>query len=144
MKTIKKNVYYCEFCSKRGLSAYHILKHEKHCTANPDRRCRLRGNNSLMEEIEKLKSRFEIIENELDFIDDIFTTNDHYTVEWKGEKITIDEILDITDGCPNCTLAILRQTRLNWHLFDIKYDYQKELSGWWKEKHKEELRHEYY
>lgn len=29
MKTIKKNVYYCDFCKKKGLSKYHLEIHEK-------------------------------------------------------------------------------------------------------------------
>ena len=35
-------VYWCGFCkTKRGLSKYAMEKHEKHCTANPGRECRL-------------------------------------------------------------------------------------------------------
>jgi hypothetical protein len=31
--------YYCEFCGKSGGSASHMSRHEKYCTANPNRRC---------------------------------------------------------------------------------------------------------
>ena len=39
----KKQVwrYWCGYCNKAGLSASHMMKHEKHCTMNPDRECRM-------------------------------------------------------------------------------------------------------
>lgn len=33
--------YRCDHCGKRNLSAANISKHEKHCTKNPDRVCRM-------------------------------------------------------------------------------------------------------
>lgn len=37
MKTLKNlNVYQCEFCGKKGLSASHIARHEKYCPKNPE------------------------------------------------------------------------------------------------------------
>lgn len=43
MKTIIKKVYYCDFCKKHGLSSGSLKKHEKHCTNNPNRFCRICG-----------------------------------------------------------------------------------------------------
>ena len=37
----KKWRYYCDFCKKAGGSAGAMAKHEKHCTNNPNRYCRL-------------------------------------------------------------------------------------------------------
>jgi len=34
-----RKVYYCEFCRKHGLRM--ISTHEKHCTLNPKRECRV-------------------------------------------------------------------------------------------------------
>ena len=39
VKMVKQ--YICDFCGKKGLGAGHIKKHEKHCTMNPDRECRM-------------------------------------------------------------------------------------------------------
>ena len=50
MRTVLKKVYYCDFCKKKGLSASSISKHEKHCTLNPKRECRLCKNYSLKED----------------------------------------------------------------------------------------------
>lgn len=36
-----KKVYYCDFCKKKGMSAASMSKHEKHCTLNSNRQCRL-------------------------------------------------------------------------------------------------------
>ncbi len=138
MKIIKKNVYYCDFCNKkRGLSAGAMAKHEKHCTANPDRECRLCGRTyPLRKYIDRLKKRFEIIESEPDEYDCITQT-----VKWHGKEITLKEVLGIADNCPNCTLAILRQTKLNYAVFDFKYDYKIELAGYWDEKNADESDH---
>ena len=42
-----KKVFYCEFCKKKSLATHSMLKHEKHCTLNPKRECRLCKNYSL-------------------------------------------------------------------------------------------------
>ena len=39
MKVKIKKVYYCDFCRKHSLRP--LVKHEEHCTANPNRKCGL-------------------------------------------------------------------------------------------------------
>jgi hypothetical protein len=41
MKTKIKKVYYCEFCKKKTMTINSMTLHEKHCTLNPNRECRL-------------------------------------------------------------------------------------------------------
>ena len=41
MRTKKVNRYWCDFCNRAGLSAGHMRVHEKHCTMNPARECRV-------------------------------------------------------------------------------------------------------
>ena len=65
MKTVKKNVYYCDFCGKRSLAALHMHNHEDGCTMNPNRKCGLCDGRDIVMFIEQLKSRFEIKEIEL-------------------------------------------------------------------------------
>lgn len=36
METKTKEVYYCEFCKKHGLSKYAIIRHESICLKNPE------------------------------------------------------------------------------------------------------------
>jgi len=128
MRTIKKNVYYCDYCNKHGLSASHIVTHERYCTANPSRRCRLCGYSSgFVKTIAKLKKRFTIIKESIKYMD-----IDIEVIKWKNKEITLDELRDITNNCPNCILTIIRGVGLNHYGFDFNFNYQHELSEHWK------------
>lgn len=74
--------------------------------------------------------RFDLIE----VIDDYGVSK--HSINWKGEPITLREILEYTDYCPNCTFAILRQTKLNYSVFGFQYDYKKELADFWSERNR--------
>lgn len=36
MKEVVKKVYYCDFCKKKGLSKYAMVKHELFCNSKPE------------------------------------------------------------------------------------------------------------
>lgn len=130
MKTIKKNVYYCDHCGKRGLSAGHISIHEDRCTANPNRVCFLCGQKlDLPKIVSELKASFSLVANDRLALD----YEDEYKVVWTGTPVTLDEISNIADGCPNCILAILRQTGMNRHYFHYGFDYKKENRSYFSE-----------
>jgi len=143
MKTIKKNVYYCDFCKKRNLSASHMHKHEKGCTNNLNRVCGICGMQPdvLKEIVKKFKDRFSIKE-------DVCYPGDYMTIEkiiWYEDKpITLVEIREAADYCHACILAILRQTHMTWQLFDFNFDYQKERSEYWNGENEKLRREEYY
>jgi hypothetical protein len=147
MKTVKKNVYYCEFCKKKGLSSAHISKHEKHCTNNPNRTCGLCERQSISELVEEFKKRFVVEEcediraEELTGATGVIMTAE---VKWTGEPVTLQEILNAVDDCPVCVLSILRQCGFNRYYFAndsgnnlFHYEYKKELEQYWKEKNAE-------
>ena len=142
MKTIKKNVYYCEYCNKHGLSAGSMSKHEKHCTANPDRECRLCGNSINVGEVaKKLSSRFKLVDHPEENIHKFITIK----VEWIGEKITMDELDDLSECCPICKLAIMRQSKLTHWVFsdtELRFHYLEELKDFWADKNREEQERE--
>jgi hypothetical protein len=124
MKVLKKNVYYCDFCKKRSLSGGHLKKHEVHCTLNPDRECKFcknyfKSTYNIKDIIEEFKTRFKIV-----ILNDIFDTEQ---VQWLKEPITLEEIRKRVNNCPNCIFSIIRQCKLNYHYFDIKFDYKKEV-----------------
>lgn len=128
MKVIRKNVYYCDFCKKKGLAGGAMKTHEKHCTLNPNRHCRMCQMSTTIEEtVQEYKSRFELIPNEPKFISEIGNM-DEFIVKWIGEPITIKELMETHDNCPTCILAILRQTGMNKHYFHFEYDYQTEFA----------------
>ena len=126
MKTLKKNVYYCDFCKKRSLRS--LKNHEAHCTGNPDRTCRLcaavRDYRALMGKLP-------------------FTKDDDCEF---GENIGVksDELMDLVGGCPACALTVLRLFMRARHaetnLFSSDFNFKKELDEWWEAKNDERAR----
>jgi hypothetical protein len=134
MRTVKRNVYYCDHCNKRNLSLFHMRKHEAHCTANPLRICGVCESASISRgAIERFKARFSLADNpnanpSFDDIYDPEQNHDEKIVTWIGEPITLREVRDSVDNCPACILAVLRQTGLNRHYFHLeKFEFKKEL-----------------
>lgn len=149
MKRVLKYVYYCDHCNKRSLSGGHISTHEKHCTANPERECRICGRKGISDIVEAFKTRFSLIQNypqlagpvkespeftfddfEMAFVGlpDGVDHSDSHRVVWNGEPVKFEEVEDTTEGCPCCILAVLRQTGFNRHYFHFpKYDFQADL-----------------
>lgn len=128
MKSVKKFVYYCDHCKKRSLSKFHMNKHENGCTLNPKRECKLCEGTDIPKITESIKKRYHILDSE----------NKEYgfnfsTVQWIGEPVTIKEIEWIAGGCPNCMLAIIRQSGLVGYAFndDFKFNYKHRVSEWY-------------
>lgn len=150
MKTVKKNVYYCDHCKKRGLSGFHISTHEKKCTANPDRQCGFCNlvtgvSTNIREIVDEYKKRF-IIELTPEMTEDIFSIQEEIVV-WTGYPLTLKEIRDRVDNCPSCIFSIIRQCKLNHHYFepyDFKdFDYKKEMAECFAENKPEQYHYEY-
>jgi len=107
MRVVKKNVYYCDFCKKHSLLP--LTKHERHCTGNPNRECRLCDNAPIAPIIEKYNSKL-------------------------SSEFTLQTIIDELDyECPNCILAIIRglATRHDLMVRSYGWEYKRELSKWW-------------
>lgn len=112
-----KHVYYCEHCKKRYFLKSAAIKHEKHCTLNPNRECRMcniiSGGGI---DIKPLIKKYETIFNERFPHYPKLTTEEIYdhindkNTQW-GEEI-INQIKTDVDGCPICTLTIIRQTNI--------------------------------
>ena len=41
MNKVRRWRYYCDFCKKSGAAGWAMAQHEKHCTRNPRRVCRM-------------------------------------------------------------------------------------------------------
>ena len=120
MRKVKRWRYYCDFCKKAGGSGGHIATHEKHCTKNPDRDCRLECDTiDLPDLIEKYRKQLITKVDSLGFVDVV-------------EMPDIKDIKNDTGNCPNCTLTILRCADLI-SSYRGNFDYKKELEGWWAE-----------
>jgi hypothetical protein len=115
IKTV--NQYICEFCGKKKYSASAMRKHEKHCTMNPDRHCRMcvaiSGGQHNLDDLKKL------IPNPID------PTYKNIAEINAGIK----KVLEETEGCPMCVMAVLRQKKILIPLTD--FDYKKELKSAW-------------
>jgi len=150
MHAKKKYVYYCDFCNKKSLRSLKI--HEKHCTANPDRECRLCDNKSIKPIIEKYRKYFYLREIKKHLFSDPGMAEVATIIPVFKKKFTLKDLINELDyRCPNCILAIIRCLGLNRYYFKGKFeyfDYKKELDKWWaisnEEAWREDKRETYY
>jgi hypothetical protein len=142
MKTVKKNVYYCDYCNKRSLGASAMSKHEKHCTLNPNRECRLcimingvsTSPHVIRDLVEKYKNTFEIVHHEE-------SRGFGTSFKWKFQIITPQDILNEVDGCPACALTIIRLSGLSApevNRDEFNFDFKKEMQSFWSDRNQEE------
>ncbi len=139
----KKNVYYCEFCKKKSLRS--LKTHEKHCTGNPDRECRLCDNKPIKPIIEKYQEYFHVRETRNhSYISALDTIE--ITPVFKKEFTLKDLVNELDYICPNCIFALIRCLGLNryWMNKKYKFDYQKALANWWAVANREQLKQDYH
>ena len=132
MRTILKKVYYCDFCKKYSLRS--LATHEKHCTGNVNRKCRLCEDININDIPTIVKGYNDRITNSSYNPDNlIFGTK----IEWKGEPITLEGLVSDVGDCPNCALTVMRCADL-YRLHSFEYDYQKHLTQWWADVNEEQ------
>lgn len=127
MKTKVKNVYYCEYCNKHGLRSDAMEKHEKHCTLNPNRECRLCGNENIKDIIKKYSNAYTFEEEPIGNLDNTIV------IKWE-KKFSLDDINDDVEGCPVCILTVLRCAKLSESPVCFKlgeFNYKEALQEWW-------------
>lgn len=117
-------LYSCGFCGKSGLSASHMSRHEKHCTANPDRICRMCA--LVGEKPINLKAAIVTLPKLTDFdgVEDEFGHVSYIGLE-DAIKEPFAQIVKQA-ACPACTLAIIRQSGLPAMAFDFNYKKERE------------------
>lgn len=90
MKRKKVWRYYCEFCGKGSCSGGHMNIHEKHCTRNPNRKCR-------MCDFGRLKQQ---------------PIQDLIKALGSGDNEGFEKLSNLADGCPACILSAINQSGL--------------------------------
>lgn len=115
MRTVLKKVYYCDFCGKHSLRP--VTKHEKYCTGNPDRGCRMCEDPVNIREIAP-----NVVLNP--------------GVADGPPIIPMEVLLGITD-CPACTLALIRGIRRihpdGQSLYEEPgFNYKTAVEQWWQ------------
>lgn len=105
MKSQMRMRHYCDFCKRSSGQKPAMAKHEAGCTNNPDRVCKLcECNGSAQEPLEKL---FDVLVNE-----------------------GFPALQTITEHCPGCILATLRQLPVERELLVINPDDPKHKGRW--------------
>lgn len=126
MRKAQRWRYYCDHCKKSGGSASHMAKHERGCTANPQRVCGVCSRISLnaaplAELIALVKTIGKPDYNE--FVDQSWYSLDKAAFQALREK---------ADNCPCCILAALRQGN-GQQTHDVDFDFKKEIKDVWKD-----------
>jgi hypothetical protein len=138
---IRKKVwrYYCEFCKKSNCSGGSISKHEKHCTMNPNRICRMCK--MVDHEQQKIENLLSILPNPDDYRDVEFHDYGSFDViemveveVFNGLDLAVDKVLpklrEITGNCPACILASLRQKGIPVPCVQ-NFDFKNEVDQVW-------------
>jgi len=131
--------YICDFCGKKGLSAAHMTKHEKHCTMNPGRKCRMCA--LYDNEQYPLSELLSILPEP-----DIKRKEDEYGITESCENIEALEgamkiLREKTEGCPMCIFATIRQKGIHPSYL---FDYKKECNRFWKDYNEQQLHEDRY
>lgn len=125
MRTKQVQMHYCEYCGKRGMRAYYIREHEKHCTLNPNRECRVCGlieeQQPRMADLLALLPRFPHGDNE------IYTDQAAAAVE-----ALMPALRNAANNCPACIMAALRQAGIPVPIVE-SFDFSKEMASIWKD-----------
>lgn len=137
MKTKRVNRYYCEFCKKSGCSKGHMATHEKHCTMNPDRECRMC---KLWDpDDETLTDLMAVLPDASDWVlveDSKPGTDDEYDAQSARDKAYREQSsegmkkLRALTGCPICILAAIRQRGIARY---CDFDFKQERDAVWSE-----------
>jgi hypothetical protein len=131
-KLVKR--YWCDFCNKAGLSAGAMSKHERHCTLNPNRQCRVcamvadarRADwkpSTLAELVSLLPSKASLFQ-ENDYHGDYFADTDGTL------KAAIPVLREASGDCPACMMAAIRQAGIPVPLAD-GFDFSAEMKQIW-------------
>lgn len=112
MKIRVKKVYYCDYCKKHSLRP--LAQHEKYCTGNLDRECRMCNR--------KPSKKLRVLARYI-----------------RMKKINkADDIMELVDYCPACTLTLIRANGLQHFPNDLRFDYDKEVKDFWHNKNEED------
>ena len=135
MRKVKRWRYYCDFCKKGGASGGHMSRHEKSCTVNPNRICRMcqfadQEQPSMVDMLEALKIASITKEIEKFKIGNDLFESETYKIE--NEKKAVEKLREVANGCPMCMLAAIRQTGYPAPIFS-SFDFKKEKKIFWTE-----------
>lgn len=109
--------YYCDHCKKSGGGRYAMEVHEKHCTANPARECRMCDK---AVRVAQVLLRVPELKAPLD---------PGFKADWdKDAEAALVKVRKACLDCPACILAVIRQSATP---LPIRFDYKEEALMYW-------------
>ena len=124
MKSQKVWRYYCDFCKKSGCRKDAMVKHELHCTMNPNRICRMCGEDEHID----LERLIALLPEPNDLMErDAFGGICYLASNTFLLDEAIKKIRELTD-CPACIMAALRQKGIPVPMAST-FDYKKEVDN---------------
>lgn len=142
MKKVQRWRYYCDFCTKAGQSGYHMGNHEKHCTLNPARECRMctkinGGSGTDMAEM------LALLPAPAQYMKTITPETDGWITQLPldmldGEKIgpvieaAMPALRELTENCPVCIMAAFRQKKIPLPLVE-SFNFTQEMKDMWND-----------
>ena len=136
MRKVKRWRYYCDFCKKSGGSKWHMEKHEKICTKNPDRECGFCVINGGSGTSDKR------ILNRIVKVGSVVLEKMWGIVDWESKEFDkkndriIKMLVKYSGGCPACILSAIRLGGENAML--INFDYKKQKEQFWIDHQRDE------
>ena len=129
MRRSKEWVYQCDHCGKKGRASGHMRTHERHCTVNPERVCRVcalipgDATETPLSELKALVPADVLVEDEY--------FPGYFRVDTTAHDRELTEALIAATGhCPACMLAVYRQLRIHHGTaFDYKASMREVLNG---------------
>lgn len=129
-KTVKR--HYCEYCKKAMSQRPAMEKHEKHCTLNLNRSCRMCD---VIGEHNDIKTLLAMIPNQIITKENcVIFEIDYDQVSNESEILqAFREMKEKANNCPACILAVLRQYRKENDRMYIPWDYKENVDAFWSE-----------
>lgn len=111
MRIKKMNRYYCDFCTKANCSSGAMRLHEKHCTMNPDRECRMCRRR--MRDLRAEMTRPYVTLSALKELVPVAAKSPDCSIysDQQFDEV-MAPVLKAAWGCPACMLAVVRQMEL--------------------------------
>jgi hypothetical protein len=140
----KVNRYYCDFCTKANLSAFHMRKHEAGCTLNPERVC---GMCKMVGSTQRPIPELVALLPDSSPVHLSMTEDDAY---WDAQrefsealKAALPVLRDSTRNCPACIMAALRQAKIPVPLAE-GFNFSAECKAIWNAINESQMRNECY
>ena len=146
MRQAKRWRYYCDFCKKSGGSKHHMAKHEKSCTANPNRVCKMHKFIA-WDRAEDGLDTSSLSAAEIVASPSVVVASQEYRARamnncGRDSKQLVGAIRIAADGCPSCMLAAVRLINADQegdgdldpygpYIDSASFSYAKERDAFW-------------